>query len=182
MKKRLLITFLLLFVVVTGGFAQGKVEFGLKGGYNNASVTKASGTRNRVHLGGVARINISDKFAIQPELLYSLQGGEIAEVDFSANYLSLPILSSYNLVDNLYVEIGPEFSYLTYAEVKPLIITKYIDKLQISFDVGTSYRFKNDLFVQLRYCLGLKKLSDNKEHFNFDVKNKVFQASIGYFF
>ena len=80
-----------------------EVKFGVKAGVNFASLTgdDADGLDGKTgfHVGGVAVIGISEKFAVQPELVYSSQGAKDTEegvdVDYNLDYINLPVLANY---------------------------------------------------------------------------------------
>ena len=65
------------------GFANAQdVRFGVKGGLNIATLTgdvQDASTKVGFHVGGFAEIKVSDKFAVQPELLFSTQGAKSDE-------------------------------------------------------------------------------------------------------
>ncbi len=99
MKKVLLIAVVAAFGF-TSVYAQG-IRLGAKAGLNLASVSgdDADGFDGRTssHFGAVAHIGISEKFAVQPELIYSAQGAT-ADDDITAklDYLNLPILAGFS--------------------------------------------------------------------------------------
>ncbi len=126
--------------------------------------------------------------------------------DIKTDYLSLPILAKYYIIKGLSAEAGPQFSYLLSSnydatasdnfgnsESLSVDIKDDTKKMDIGFAVGASYKLDFGLYFGLRYVLGLSKiyedeviLQDDSEGFSavYDIerKNKVFQASIGYFF
>ena len=57
-----------------------EVHFGIKAGVNASSVEISNGNnysgKAGLHIGGLAHIHISRQFALQPELIYSMQGGQ----------------------------------------------------------------------------------------------------------
>ncbi|WP_456314955.1 outer membrane beta-barrel protein [Pseudomonas shirazensis] len=65
-------------VMAFGSMNAQETRFGVKGGLNLSNIVggDVDGTKSLVgfHVGGLAEIKITDKFAIQPELLYSAQG------------------------------------------------------------------------------------------------------------
>src|SRR5690606_23573906 len=84
--------------------AQQVVKFGPKAGLNLANLNGMEDTEMKVgfHVGAFAEIFFTDKFSLQPELLYSTQGakGEIMSgtplaTDFEAKYdfINIPIMA-----------------------------------------------------------------------------------------
>lgn len=116
------------------------VTFGVKGGFNATTITKADDYDNDqklkagFHAGVFVNIPIAEKFSIQPELLFSQLGskseesykyhsgnsGFKQEYDFklNLNYLTMPVMVQYNILPQLYVEAGPEFGVLLGGKFK----------------------------------------------------------------
>lgn len=176
-------------VSLTVGTAQ-EVKFGAKAGLNLATLPpELTESRTTFHLGGMAEIELTDVFSIQPELLYSAQGSKDQDDSdnnetFRVDYLSLPVLAKYYLINGLSVEAGPQLGFLLSAEVEDngqtadlKDVTKGLD-LGLAF--GVSYKMDNGLNFGLRYFLGsdVNDIEEDTEEF----KNRVFQVSIGYFF
>ena len=99
MKKSILI--ILAIVSFNAVFAQ-KAHLGLKGGLNFSNFTyddmDPSDYKIRFHVGGVAHIHVTKKFAIQPELIYSEQGRKFTllnnEYTTTLGYINIPILGA----------------------------------------------------------------------------------------
>ena len=79
-----------------------------------------------LYAGVTATFPITESYSIKPELVYNQMraktdlydfGGIIGQVSTTTklDYLSLPIMLQYNLPSNLYLEVGPEFSYMLSA-------------------------------------------------------------------
>src|SRR4051812_24370946 len=110
MKK---LSFILVtFLISSSLFAQGNVSFGLKGGINIASTTnnETGGSSSRVgfHVGGLAHIHINPDWAVQPEIVYSSQGGKYTVSDgehqLQLNYINIPVLLQYMTAGGLRLE------------------------------------------------------------------------------
>lgn len=186
MKKPLL----LLTIAILGGSFSMKgqnVDFGLKAGLNIANITGGEIDRNNVfdiHFGVFADFEIFEKFSIQPELLYSKQGSEVNNGDvIKLDYLAIPFMAKYYLSKNVSVEAGPQMSFLINDELKYENATGSgaIDLDASSFDFGLNFGFgyniSSHLLVQARYNLGITTIGENP-----DIKNSVFQLSLGYKF
>lgn len=77
-------------------------------------------------------------------------------IRLNLNYIQLPILFDYYFVDNFYISIGPELSYLINAKLKSSDITDLYDRrFELSALVGINYRINDKLDVGLRYNHGL---------------------------
>ena len=80
MKKIFFVGMMFLLTHVNVKAQTSHAEFGLKGGVNIASIHNSVGndfdSRVGFNIGGLAHIHMTKHFALQPELVYSLQGGE----------------------------------------------------------------------------------------------------------
>ena len=132
MKKIILITV----TILTIGFvnAQGKkdMSFGVKGGVNFATLTgdvENASMKVGFHVGGFVEVKISDRFSVQPELLFSTQGAknEFSEdlgggVTYSENdkinlsYLNVPVMAKFYVVDAFSLEAGLQIGFLMTAK------------------------------------------------------------------
>ncbi len=188
MKKLVLFTMMFAFSCF---MAQGQdIQFGAKAGLNLATIgpdLDDAASRTTFHLGGVAEISILENFSIQPELLYSAQGAtdesdddEVVKLD----YITLPILAKYYLVDNLSLEAGPQLGFLLKAEVEDdgdtIDLKDNTKSTDIGLALGLGYKLESGLNFGLRYYLG-SDVNDIDEDSD-KISNRVFQLSIGYFF
>ena len=71
------------------------------------------------HGGLVSKIDLSDQWYLQPELLYSVKGGDRSKtllpgvhLEFTFNYLSLPLMLGLNVGNGFSFQAGPEINYL----------------------------------------------------------------------
>ena len=182
MKKLMLFTALAVF-----GFnfnhAQ-EVSFGLKGGVNFANFTgddsaDAKGMTS-YHVGGVVKIGVTDKFFVQPEVLYSAQGTDSYLGDFRLDYINIPVLAKFMIVDGLSIEAGPQIGFLTSSKLENEDIKDFVKKTDFSALVGLGYLLDGGLNFAARYNFGLSNLNDSD--LDIDLKNGVFQLSVGNMF
>jgi hypothetical protein len=160
-------------------FAEGMM-FGVKGGVNMANLSgdDVSNTKSRtVFMGGAfMSYNISEIFAIQPELLYAMKGAaaDIPDFDASLNlsYIEIPILFKVNLPTegkikpSLYA--GPSIGFLMSAEADSAGTTMDIKDYAKSTDYGIiaggslGYQMGNGglLFLEARYEIGLTSIAE----------------------
>lgn len=162
-------------------------SFGAKGGINIASVGGGTytgfgglGSKISVHLGGVAEVPVSEKFAAQLELLYSSQGTKwnfVGGSNLNLDYVNLPILGKYYIIEGLSAEAGPLVGILlaTNAEKEDY------NSIDIAFAIGASYKLNENIFFSLRYNKGLTDINKN-ESITVQNQNNVFQISAGYAF
>lgn len=111
-----------------------ETRFGVKAGANYSSIvgdlTQGLKFRFSGHGGIFLEIDFSEKFKLQPELLYSSQGfqfsTDLAEIqnggvvadgndlrtNVQLNFITVPILGKFALNDKVDVEFGPQFGFL----------------------------------------------------------------------
>lgn len=192
MKKLLLIVCVAVF---TMSAQSQELRFGVKGGLNMASIggDNASSFKGRTsfHIGGLVEIPISEKFAIQPELLYSLQGAKFsnqgATETYKLSYINVPVMAKYYIIDGLAAEAGPQFGillsakddYSSQGQSGTVDIKDQLNTLDIGLGFGASYRLDMGVFFGLRYNFGLANIVSEG---NAKLHNNVFQISAGYTF
>nr|WP_298005399.1 porin family protein [uncultured Flavobacterium sp.] len=136
--KKITLTLLGLVAFSTSALAQQEVKFGPKAGVNFATVNGKDTDEAKMmigfHVGAFAEIKFNDKFAVQPEVLFSAQGAKVKEsgtevvmgvpVNYEAegktklNYINIPIMAKYYITDNFAVEAGPYVGFLMTAETE----------------------------------------------------------------
>ncbi len=164
------------------------IQFGVKAGPNFSTLQpdlNDPATKTSVHFGGMAEIPITEMFAVQPELLYSGHGVKDESDDdevIRLNYITIPVLAKYYLVDGLSIHAGPQIGFLLSAEIEDNGETEDIKDgtkdVDAGFAFGAGYKMDSGLNFGLRYYLG----SDVNDSGDTVVKNRVFQISVGYFF
>lgn len=206
--KKLLFTAAIVALGFTTVNAQ-EVKFGAKAGVNLASLsgdnTDDLDGRTSFHVGGVAEIMISEKFSVQPELLYSAQGAkESSEDEFEKiestlrfDYINLPIMAKFYVAEGLSIEAGPQVGFLMNAEAEVEYTDKEFpefsasgtqdikdDASSIDFGVnfGFGYKLESGLNFGARYNLGLSNINDYEGSDDNKVNNSVIQVSLGFMF
>ncbi|WP_179318497.1 porin family protein [Winogradskyella helgolandensis] len=184
--KKLLVVVALAALGLTEKTNAQDIEFGAKAGLNISNFTGGDADRNSLigfHVGFISEIPLSEKFSLQPELLYSRQGSEVQDVvKIKVDYLAIPIMAKYYVADRFSLEVGPQFSFLVNDK------GEYIDSdlpdedtdassVDIGANVGLGYNLGSNLFVQARYNFGISTVAENP-----DIKNSVFQVALGYKF
>ncbi len=183
MKK---IIFILLVGSILTDINAQDLRFGAKAGANLAALTNNDDFDSRfgIHFGALAEIGISDRFSVQPELLYSGQGykreleGRIlrAKID----YFNLPVMASVELFDDVNLMAGPQIginirSELTGEGQEGQRLN--VNDVDASAVFGIQIAVDDSFFIQGRYALGLSEV-----RFNEDEKHSVFSLSFGFFF
>jgi len=187
--KKLLALLVLTSLGLAPTWAQ-EITFGVKGGVNLSTLQPDlpdPATRTSLHLGGMAEIAITELFSIQPELLYSSQGVKDESDDDETvriDYLTLPILGKYYIVDALSIEAGPQIGFLLSAEFEDdgetTDIKNNTKSVDVGFAIGAGYKLEQGVNFAIRYYLGsdINDIGEDPDKF----KNRVFQISVGYFF
>lgn len=186
----------LVFAIVTLGFTVNaqEVTFGVKAGLNLASIagddTDGLDSRTSFHVGGVAEISISEKFSVQPELLYSAQGAkesfEGIDIEVNLDYINIPIIAKYYVSEGFSLEAGPQVGFLMSAKAKAEgqseDLKDFVKGIDFGLNFGVGYKLDSGLNFGARYNLGLSNINDGEGSDEFKNQNSVIQFSVGYFF
>ncbi len=162
------------------------IKLGIKGGLNVSNLmgdVKDVAIRTSIHAGLVAEIIVSDKFSIQPELLYSGQGATVTSDGggrIKLDYLTLPVLAKFPIAKSLSLEAGPQVGFLISGKYKTNDSNEKIEgvkTIDFGLDAGLEYELNNGVFFQARYNIGLTDTGlagDNNR-----ASNSVIQFSVG---
>lgn len=180
MKKTILITGLILALSIQ---VQAQlVKFGAKAGLNYANVTGTVAQTDAItsyHAGFVAEIKVIDKFAVQPELLYTTQGYSYKnagnDIKNELGYLAIPVMAKIYMAKTLSLELGPQASFLLSEKNK--FNAKDSNSFDFSVAGGLGFKITDMFFIQTRYVLGLTEISADAKS-----KNAVVQLSAGIMF
>lgn len=178
-----------------------EISYGLKAGLNYSNLRFSDGDmdsfdpRLSFHVGGVAEIAFSDKFSIQPELLYSSLGSTIdvsglalrssdEKYVYQFDYLTLPVMAKYYVAEGFSLEAGPQLGLLLSAKAKydgeSADMKDNFNSIDFAVGLGAGYKMENGISFGVRYALGLSNIA--KDSGDEWVKNNVFQFSVGYKF
>lgn len=164
-----------------------ETSFGLKAGFNSSSVKVKDGTdydsKSGFHAGGLAHIHINKHFAVQPELVFSMQGGERTNSRLSLDYLNIPVALQYMAGEGFRLQTGPQLGFLLSAESKFGDLEVDVDDVYSTVDFswlfGAGYIFSSGLGIDARFNLGISNISDDTD---FEARNRVFQVGLFYQF
>lgn len=174
-------------------------SFGVKGGVNFATLNgndiDSPDSRTSFHVGVFGEFPLSSMFSVQAEALYSGQG---AEADFSGtdgdkaelqlDYINVPVLAKFYIMEGLSIEAGPQFSFLVNDEFdfNPNSNDGDIDLNDTRFEAksfefgvagGLTFQTSMGLFATARYIQGVTEV-----YYDADIKNSNFQLGIGFKF
>ncbi len=132
--------------------------------------------------GAFATVDISKKWSLQPEVLYTLKnlkkgddfmtyyvnaGNSFANSDISLHYISLPVLLNYHLSKLLTVNAGPEYSFLVYHNDDLLYSGKSAFKNnEVGVDAGLQLAFSPDFNLFGSYYYGLSNINNIDSRYN----------------
>lgn len=137
------------------------IRFGVKAGVDIASVkadmgpVEVSESYTGFFAGAFMEIGVTEKFAVQPEVLYvSLPD------DFS--FLSIPVMAKFNVAEDFALMVGPDLNYFLNAEE---------DEFKVNIGAGGSYNVTDNLDINAKYSIGFG-----------DVKVSGLFVGLGYMF
>jgi len=176
------------------------VKFGPKAGVNFANLSNTgfdTEMKTGFYIGAVAEIKFNEKFSIQPEVVYSTQGAKVSTTmiptgtvvsKWNSDYINIPVLAKYYIVDGFSVEAGPQVGFLVKSESKmetgniegSLDTKKFRNAVDFGIGAGLAYDLPVGMFVNARYNLGLSDIM--KDNNGDAIKNNVIQVGIGYKF
>ncbi len=185
--------------------AQG--DLGIKAGINYTGIGRIGSLPDQLdfderyqagyHFGVIGILALNEKWAIRPELLYSLKGLTPNPNDgdrINLHYLCLPVLASYSLLPMFQLEAGLETAYLlsarTIVEEESYDVDWIFDKKwDIGISGGARFYFLNNFHLGARYTHGLTDIQpitftdiNGDPALEIKGKNRAFQLSFGYHF
>lgn len=189
MKKIFFVGMMFLLMQVITRAQNPDVHLGLKAGVNIASIHVENGndwdSRTGFYAGGLAHIHLTKHFAVQPEVMYSGQGGELGSLKTKEGYINVPVLAQYMVNNGFRLQTGPQVGFLVCAKNKSgdveVNVKDQLNTVDFAWSFGASYISKTGLGVDARYNLGLSNINDDEEIDN-KAKNRVFQVGVFYQF
>jgi len=196
MKKFILLTVAFLLFSVAHSQDKKEIYFGVKAGLNLCSITNAnqdgvsSSTLVGFHVGVLGEFMLGEKFAIQPELLYSTQGVKLdfsgEKGDLKMDYVTIPIMAKYYVAPAFSIELGPQIGFLTSAKAtsggQSTDVKDAMKTTDFGLNFGLGYNFTENFNAGLRYNMGLTQLQKDLASGESASKNSVFQLALGYRF
>jgi hypothetical protein len=195
MKKLSLVAFSLCFIVLSAS-AQKKIQFGFKGGVNLTSAYDENLVPDEkvsavlaYHFGGLAHIHLASKWAVQPEVVYSKEGGRVEHPSYNATtetkYINVPVLAQYFAGGGLRIQTGPQLGFLVdhKADKNGVETTKDdVKSTNFSWAFGLGYKTNSGFGIDGRFNLGLTNLYKDGTHPGAVTKSRVWQLGVFYQF
>ncbi|MBV7439896.1 PorT family protein [Weeksellaceae bacterium TAE3-ERU29] len=204
--------FLALVLLLTGvSSVTAQVKFGVKGGlaqsqlHGDTAEKDSFARRNSFYVGSFVEIPVKS-YAIQPELLYSLSGGEVIRqgdnkettIYLNTNNISMPVLVKLRVfAPEFEIAAGPEFTYRMSNSVikkdRMEINKEAFNSFDLGINLGAAYYFKphgKSFFVELRWNKNFLNIlnTSNQEVKDLDLSgenkltNSVGRLGFGYIF
>jgi len=200
----------------------GQIGFGIKAGpsYSNINIkfdvgpllggaippTDDPDDRNsilRFHAGFFFNKTFEDRFTLEVNALYSLEGYEFIDPNFGNDgriefhNISLPISLGYQIFPKTTISLGPDLSYLVSSREKTdsgnFDVSDFFSKrFSVRGLVGINYAFTEQIEIDFRYIHGLTILNGETETIILDLtgtalgfaeiefRSRVFQLSMRY--
>ena len=185
---------------------------GIKGGLNivniadntdNIQLLPGSSSRTSFHAGSFVSLDLPSKLFVQGEILYSRKGysfpGDPNAIPsdngvINLNYLNVPLVIGYNIVDKLNIILGPEFGYLVSAQsvfdTESFDIQGAFENFDFGVAGGLQYLVFKKFIIEARYIYGISSIFGDLQitdtngtplnALSTNVQNRTFQLSIGY--
>jgi hypothetical protein len=189
MKKSIVMLVVMLICVSAAqrAFSQAQVAIGIKGGVNMAKVDASDvpgSLKNKTgfHAGAFGLVKLAN-IGIQPEIIFSQQGAklktDVGNFDANIDYINIPVVVKFYLAAGLNLQVGPQFGFLSRAEIDGQDQKESFKNSDISAALGAGWDLPFGLTLDARYNLGLSKIDEDDAAFS-AAKNQVFQISVGY--
>ncbi len=153
-----------------------EMKFGVKGGYINSNFAGDADTdaASNFYIGGLVDFTISEKFHVQPELLYSMEGADNEETGL--NFVRIPVMAKYYVAEGFNLQAGPQFGFVAGGDA----VKDSLKSFDYGLGFGAGYELTTGLFFDARYNLGLADLNDTGS--DAKITTTSFQLGLGYRF
>lgn len=189
--KKFAIALVALMAVSTASYAQD-FGFGVKAGLNVSNISNSDlNAKTGLTAGVFADYHCNDWFGLSADLLFSREGGRhkangVTHI-VKSNYLNLPIMAKFYVLDKLAVNVGVQPGLMLSAKAKAKAngndatnsISDNFKSFDLAFPMGVSYDLNDHFVLDARYNLGATKIY---KHGDSDSKNNTFAFTVGYRF
>lgn len=200
-KKKLAIV-LFFFFAIANIHAQVTFKPGLRAGLSLSTISEMHADyRPDFYFGGFGEINLTKRYALQPEIDYIRQGSNnvarnftdpdtqterVAYQDLQMSYLSIAMINKFTFGQGFQVQFGPALDVLLNDNLA--LRKTYND---FSFIAGLAYKMPSGLAFEFRFKKGLLDVLDsdyyhndsNNDYFFGDYNTNVnFQIGVSYSF
>lgn len=185
--KFYLITIITMLFMTVGTISAQNINIGTKIGLNSYTINNDNNSdfdsRIGIHAGLLGHIHLNDDFALQPEIVYSMQGAKSGDNELKLDYINVPVIIQYMFDNGFRLQAGPQLGLLVNAKAGNNSSVDIKDQFK-SVDAGLSFGVgyvhpPTDFGIDLRYNLGLSDISESS---NVETTNRGFQIGIFYLF
>jgi hypothetical protein len=176
-------------IVMVGTVNAQHVNIGIKGGLNSYKIQYDNNTetnpKSGFHIGLLGHIHLTNQFGLQPEIVYSTQGGNyksgssvtVANLD----YINVPVLLQYMFDNGFRLQAGPQLGFLVGAKSNTNNNLKdNLKPIEIGVSVGAGYIHVPSSFgVDARYNIGINSINESGSE---NPTNRGFQLGVFYLF
>ncbi|MDY4584803.1 MAG: porin family protein [Candidatus Onthomorpha sp.] len=183
-----------------------KVNFGVKAGLNLSTWNYDDASlRPGFHAGGFATVQFSRMFAVQPEVMYSMEGaaweGKLdafgfslanAKVTSTVHKLNVPVMLQFTPISMLTIEAGPQFgfnlavSHHIKSNIAGIVETEEdmdVDKenyntFEMGIAAGLKLNLTRNMAIGARYVYGISPIFDEGRLFSRQVTDAVHTSNI----
>lgn len=208
--KKLIIVLFILIGIAPSSQAQVTLKPGFRAGVNFSKFTNYdTDFKTGFYVGGELAIKFNTLYTLQPELVYSSQGGKgqgqyiyiiddmlfysDKEFTYTIDYLSLSAISKFNFRTGFHLLVGPSLDFKVNDNFEN---NSFSNGQPIGFDFslvgGFGYSLPNGLSFEARFKQGLVDIYGNNYNMNIDqnnngnydevVLNQSFQLGVSYTF
>ncbi len=164
MKK---VLFVLVLMLSAGVIANAQFKFGIKAAMNVAGVN-ADGTDSKIGVsaGLLGQYKFSDRWALQVEGLYNMQGYNAFGESNTLSYVAVPVMVQFYIIEGLSIELGPQLGILVAAKAKDdddgskRDVKDHIETMEVSLATGVAYELSSvPVGFFARYTAGLTDIN-----------------------
>lgn len=149
-----------------------------KVGMNLSSLTNLDGSSIMgLNAGVSAEIMLSKRFAIEPGVLFSMQGTKLDGEHVKLNYINIPVYAKYYLIKGFNVFAGPQLGINVGAKKGGESIKDLVRTGDFGLGMGVGYQFQWGLMFSVNYNIGFVDIQKAAT-----AKNGVFQVNAGWRF
>lgn len=190
------LAFSILFISLVGS-TYAQMDWGVKGGLNLAkfhvsatvpgfgSVSNSTDNITSFHAGVYMRAFLSKMVSIQPELMYSGQGGSSSTGEAKFEYINVPVMFQYNANKRFNIHAGPQIGFVVAATSGGQSIMNDLNTIDVALGFGFGFEFGRGVSLGFRYNLGLTNitkidLSGAPAGTSVTTTNEVIQIGLSY--
>lgn len=176
MKKLVLAAGIIAMMAMVNRANAQRTAVGIKGGVSFTGVSNLNGNDRVTGHGGIyLQTKINEKWAFQPELLYSAQGQHFTN-DFdqrrvlSLDYIQLPLMFHYHPTKSFFVEVGPQAGLLINGQIKDassggdkVDVQDGYRKADVGINAGVGVTITNHFGLYGRYTQGLIDVAKSED-------------------